>query len=111
MSCKTGIDPEPIPKEEITTIHYLALGDSYTIGETVPPSERWPVQLADTLRGLGYDIGEPKIIARTGWTTDELSRAIKSPALIFLEIVDNSKNMPNWCISSFRLVITEDIIN
>lgn len=47
---------------------YLALGDSYTIGEAVPESERFPVQLA---RELG--IAEPAIIAKTGWTTDELS--------------------------------------
>jgi lysophospholipase L1-like esterase len=50
---------------------YLALGDSYTIGESVPESERFPVQLA---RQLG--IGDPQIIARTGWTTDELNAAI-----------------------------------
>ena len=50
---------------------YLALGDSYTIGESVPEGERFPVQLA---RELG--IGEPTIIAKTGWTTDELNAAI-----------------------------------
>lgn len=50
---------------------YLALGDSYTIGESVPASERFPVQLA---RALG--LGEPQIIAKTGWTTDELNAAI-----------------------------------
>jgi lysophospholipase L1-like esterase len=51
---------------------YLALGDSYTIGEAVDPSERWPVQLARLLRDEGFDIGEPAIVAKTGWTTDEL---------------------------------------
>ena len=50
---------------------YLALGDSYTIGESVDPSERFPVQLARAL-----NLGEPQIIARTGWTTDELNAAI-----------------------------------
>jgi len=50
---------------------YLALGDSYTIGESVPESERYPVQLARELK-----IGEPEIIAKTGWTTDELNAAI-----------------------------------
>ena len=50
---------------------YLALGDSYTIGESVAASERFPAQLA---RELGY--GEPQVIARTGWTTDELDAAI-----------------------------------
>jgi lysophospholipase L1-like esterase len=55
---------------------YLALGDSYTIGESVDASRRWPVQLAAMLRQRGMNIADPQIIARTGWTTDELSRAI-----------------------------------
>jgi lysophospholipase L1-like esterase len=55
---------------------YLALGDSYTIGESVEPSQRWPLQLAAMLRQQKLDIAAPRIIARTGWTTDELSRAI-----------------------------------
>jgi len=50
---------------------YLALGDSYTIGESVAESDRFPVQLA---RSLG--LHEPQIIAKTGWTTDELNAAI-----------------------------------
>jgi len=50
---------------------YLALGDSYTIGESVPGQERFPNQLG---RALG--IGEPSIIAKTGWTTEELNSAI-----------------------------------
>lgn len=50
---------------------FLALGDSYTIGEAVAPDERWPALLAQRL-----ELGEPEIVARTGWTTDELSAAI-----------------------------------
>jgi lysophospholipase L1-like esterase len=50
---------------------YLALGDSYTIGESVAVEERYPVQLARELK-----MGEPEIIAKTGWTTDELNAAI-----------------------------------
>jgi lysophospholipase L1-like esterase len=57
-------------------MRYLALGDSYTIGESVSAKDRWPIQLAALLRQLGTDPGEPEIIARTGWTTDELSAAI-----------------------------------
>ncbi len=55
---------------------YLALGDSYTIGEDVAESDRWPVQLARGLRGQGVALADPRIIARTGWTTDELDAAI-----------------------------------
>jgi len=54
-----------------SSTRYLALGDSYTIGESVDASERFPVQLARTLK-----LGEPRIIAKTGWTTDELNAAI-----------------------------------
>lgn len=59
-----------------TTLHYLALGDSYTIGEAVEERERWPVRLAEALRAEGKDMTDPEIIARTGWTTDELDAAI-----------------------------------
>ncbi len=55
---------------------FLALGDSYTIGEKVEESDRWPVQLARSLRAAGVDVGDPRIIAQTGWTTDELAAAI-----------------------------------
>lgn len=57
-------------------LRYLALGDSYTIGEAVPAEERWPVRLAQMLRGEGLPVADPEIIATTGWTTDDLSAAI-----------------------------------
>jgi lysophospholipase L1-like esterase len=55
---------------------FLALGDSYTIGEGVDAGERWPAQLARRLGALGVAVAEPSIVARTGWTTDELSAAM-----------------------------------
>jgi lysophospholipase L1-like esterase len=55
---------------------FLALGDSYTIGEGVAADERWPAQLARRLRARGIAIGEAEIIARTGWSTDELGAAM-----------------------------------
>jgi lysophospholipase L1-like esterase len=55
----------------------LSLGDSYTIGEGVKPEERWPVQLANAMRAVGLDVRDPHIIARTGWTTDELRKGIE----------------------------------
>jgi lysophospholipase L1-like esterase len=57
-------------------VRLLALGDSYTIGEGVATEDRWPMQLAALLRTHGLHVAEPKIIARTGWTTDELAAAI-----------------------------------
>jgi lysophospholipase L1-like esterase len=55
----------------------LSLGDSYTIGEGVEPEKRWPVQLAVAMRSLGLQVRDPQIIARTGWTTDELRKGIE----------------------------------
>lgn len=57
-------------------LKYLALGDSYTIGESVTEAERWPNQLADTLRKRHHDYGKPTIIATTGWRTDNLKNAM-----------------------------------
>jgi lysophospholipase L1-like esterase len=67
-----------------TELRYLALGDSYTIGEGVPESGRWPMQLANALRNDGIPMSDPRIIAQTGWTTDELDAAIDT-ALVFPE--------------------------
>ena len=58
------------------SIAWLALGDSYTIGEGVTAEKRWPMQLATALRENGIDITDPKIVATTGWTTDELIQGI-----------------------------------
>ena len=55
---------------------YLALGDSYTIGESVPETDRWPNQLAELLGDQGIQM-DVTIIARTGWTTDELWQGIQ----------------------------------
>jgi len=55
---------------------YLALGDSYTIGEGVDARDRWPVRLAHALHSSHTPVGEPRITARTGWTTAELLDAI-----------------------------------
>src|SRR5262247_4225505 len=63
--------------QERRPVRYLALGDSYTIGASIAPAERWPVQLAAQLRANGLIVAEPLIIARTGWTTDELMASIE----------------------------------
>ena len=57
-------------------MRFLALGDSYTIGESVAARERWPVQLAEQLRAAGVACEDPAIVARTGWTTDELAAGL-----------------------------------
>jgi lysophospholipase L1-like esterase len=62
-------------------LRYLALGDSYTIGEDVPAQARWPVQLVERLRARGMRIDDPQLVAVTGWTTDELSGGMDQAAL------------------------------
>lgn len=63
---------------------YLALGDSYTIGEQVPVFESFPYQLIQILRRQFPDIrfAAPEIVAKTGWTTDELSEGITASSLL-----------------------------
>src|SRR5690606_35614934 len=56
---------------------YLAIGDSYTIGEAVPAAENFPNQATALLRKDGLPIADPVIIATTGWTTDELAGSIR----------------------------------
>jgi lysophospholipase L1-like esterase len=65
--------PVPVTDGKI----YLALGDSYTIGESVPAKKSFPYQLADQLIAGGIKVAQPRIIAQTGWTTADLIQAIK----------------------------------
>jgi lysophospholipase L1-like esterase len=71
LSDKTGNMEEPH-----SGLKYLALGDSYTIGESVEVNGRFPEQLADSLEKQGFTLQPLEIIARTGWTTDELMAGI-----------------------------------
>ncbi|GGE20865.1 SGNH/GDSL hydrolase family protein [Psychroflexus salis] len=60
---------------------YLALGDSYTIGEAVETQKNWPNVLTKQLEADGFSLQKPKIIAVTGWRTDELISAIEKENL------------------------------
>jgi lysophospholipase L1-like esterase len=71
----------PVDGQAMKKHRYLALGDSYTIGESVEESDRFPIQLTNKLKSQGFDIEDTQIIARTGWTTDELMAAIEKEAL------------------------------
>lgn len=77
-ACSFGGTPrdDMTPQATTSQLRYLALGDSYTIGESVDESLRFPEQLARRLRAAGNPLDNPLIIARTGWTTSELAAAI-----------------------------------
>ena len=64
-----------------TLKQYLALGDSYTIGESVAEDLRWPNQLVKLLNEKEKEFDRATIVAKTGWTTDELLEGIKNSNL------------------------------
>lgn len=80
----TVMNPADTTKKDTTVFNppanrrYLALGDSYTIGEAVGENERYPAQLKDSLAKYNFNISDLNIIARTGWTTANLLNALQS---------------------------------
>lgn len=95
LACSKSPEPAPVPvlpppgpstpppsnpPPTSNTKTYLALGDSYTIGQGVSIAERFPVQTATLLRGNGINMITPQIIATTGWTTIRLQEALRTQA-------------------------------
>lgn len=75
LKCGSSL-PEPVDSQNTEGFLFLALGDSYTIGEGVEPKDNWPMQLSVGLRERGVELQTPQIIAATGWTTSNLGIAI-----------------------------------
>lgn len=73
----TLIAPVATSKKDSNTYTYLALGDSYTIGQSVPAKLSFPHQAVTLLKKQGWKVHEPDIIAVTGWTTDDLEVAVQ----------------------------------
>lgn len=90
----------------------LCLGDSYTIGEAVEPHERFAHQAVEMLKQKKLFFAQPKIIAKTGWTTDELSAAIKEQNLqgifdVVTLLIGVNNQYRNRDIENYRLEFTE----
>jgi lysophospholipase L1-like esterase len=81
--CSIMLNQEAMSQKSIS---YLALGDSYTIGEGVPVFESYPYQAVQILRKKGFNLLAPEIVAKTGWTTGELQAGIDGTK--FLPIYD-----------------------
>ena len=73
--------PKDTTKTVADSFNYLALGDSYTIGEAVPDTQSFPYQLAAQLHTQKVLVKKPTIVAVTGWTTDNLIDAIANSGL------------------------------
>ncbi len=95
-------------------IRYLALGDSYTIGEGVPDGASWPEQYANLLNAGAWSIARPvSVIAKTGWSTDELIQAISTEMplpkydwvslLIGVNNQYRGRDIDNFCIEFIQL--------
>jgi len=77
FSCNSS----PKKSDPETERHYLALGDSYTIGESVPSEDNFPHQLVKQANSKGFHYSEPEIIATTGWRTDQLISNLEATKL------------------------------
>ena len=75
------MEKDNLDKMKGKTYTYLALGDSYTIGEGVEESERYPNQAVEILKSKNLIFEKPLIIAKTGWTTDELDKGIEDAGI------------------------------
>lgn len=73
-------------KDQVASMHddgskdqsltFLALGDSYTVGESVPAKKSFPYQTMNILAAAGHSINDPEIVAVTGWSTGDLLKAV-----------------------------------
>lgn len=81
LACTKGNKEDMTAEPNLPSLNYLALGDSYTIGEAVEQQLSFPYQLVRELANQNIQFANPKIIAKTGWTTDELQTAIREENL------------------------------
>jgi lysophospholipase L1-like esterase len=103
---------------DMPVLRFLALGDSYTIGEHVSAKNRWPNQLAKLLEAEGLKT-EVTIIARTGWTVDELWEGIQANppegaydlVTLLIGVNDQYRGYPlDWYREKFRFMLEKAVL-
>lgn len=75
--CRGSEGPAAPPAPALPDLSLLALGDSYTVGQSLPAQWSWPYQLADSLSAGGDTLNRLQLIACTGWTTRDLLDAVR----------------------------------
>lgn len=87
FSCQKPAGLEILPTDDSTSISWLALGDSYTIGQGVNIKERFPAQTLDLLKLRSIKTAQLTYIATTGWTSAELDKSISQQNLAYYDFV------------------------
>lgn len=87
FSCQKPASLEILPTDDSTSISWLALGDSYTIGQGVNTKERFPAQTLDLLKLRSIKTAQLTYIATTGWTSAELDKSISQQNLAYYDFV------------------------
>jgi len=87
FSCQTPADSEMLAKNDSTSISWLALGDSYTIGQGVNTAERFPAQTLELLKLRSIKTAQLTYVATTGWTSAQLDKSISQQNLVYYDFV------------------------
>ena len=87
LSCQKPSEAALKPKNDSTSISWLALGDSYTIGQGVNTAERFPAQTLELLKSRSIKTAQLTYVATTGWTSGELDKSISQQNLAYYDFV------------------------
>lgn len=87
FSCQKPAGSEMLAKDDSTSISWLALGDSYTIGQGVNTSERFPAQTLDLLKLRSIKTAQLTFVATTGWTSGQLDKSVSQQNLAYYDFV------------------------
>jgi lysophospholipase L1-like esterase len=87
LSCQKPSEAALKPKNDSTSISWLALGDSYTIGQGVNTAERFPAQTLELLKLRSIKTAQLTYVATTGWTSGELDKSMSQQNLAYYDFV------------------------